>query len=102
MRVMHSMELDDEEKLDFVAPIPLPDKPEFPFGLRICLTDRELKKCDPDFDAKDAVVGGIFHGHFMARITSVSSNDSPEGECCRVEAQIEDLAIESEDAENED
>jgi hypothetical protein len=95
MAVFHpmvSMELDDEEKIDAVAPIPMPSKPDFPHGLRICLTERELEKLD--IDHTEAFVGGVFHGFFMARITSVSVNG--------VEAQIEDLAIESEDEENEE
>jgi hypothetical protein len=98
MRTMASMELDDEEKLDFCAPMPC-ERPEFPYGLRISLTDAEFKKlkCDPS----DAEVGGICHGHFLARVTSVSQNKNGDGEqCWRVEMQIEDLDIESEDLEN--
>jgi len=79
----------------------MPDKPDFPYGLRICLTDKELKKLD--LDASDAKVGEIFHLHGLARITSISSSKNEDGsECCRIEAQIEDLDIESEDAENKD
>ncbi len=78
----------------------MPEPATYPYGLRICLTEKELAKLELPQD--EAVEGGIFHGHFLARITSISKNDGPEGECCRVEAQIEDLAIESEDAENED
>jgi hypothetical protein len=100
LTVMKSMELDDEDKLDAVMPIPMPTKPDFPYGLQICLTEAEFAKLD--IDPSEAEVGGIFHGHFLARITSVSENDSPNGKCVRVEAQIEDLAIESEDLENED
>jgi hypothetical protein len=100
MRVMHSMELDDEEKLDALMPLPMPEKPEYPYGLRISLTEAEFKKLD--LDADDAVVGGIFHLHGLARITSVNITDGPNGKCCRVEAQIEDLDIESEDDENEE
>lgn len=94
---MVSMELDDEDQLDHPAPLPLPEKPEFPYGLRICLTEKEFEKLD--IDPADAFVGGIFHLHGLARITSVSSSDGNMGKCFRVEAQIEDLAIESEDAE---
>jgi hypothetical protein len=97
---MQSMEMDDEEKLDFASPIPLPEKPEYPYGLRICLTEKEFEKLG--LDHKDAEIGGTFHLHAMAKITSVSVNDTEHGQCCRVEAQITDLAIESEDAENEE
>ena len=98
MIVMQSMELDDEDKLDAAMPIPMPDKPEYPYGLKICLTQSEFDKLG--LDAADAVIGGIVHGHFLARITSVSQNENEAGPCSRVEMQIEDLAILSEDEEN--
>lgn len=97
-RVMTSMELDDDDKLDAVMPFPMPDKPEFPYGLRICLTGKEFQKLD--LDPSDAEVGAIFRGHFLARVTSVSTSDGEYGSNCRVEAQIEDLMIESEDEED--
>lgn len=100
MITMRSMEMDDDEKLDTVMPIPMTDKPEFPYGLRICLTEKEFAKLDLDPSA--AEVGGIFHLHGLARVTCVTENDGPEGKTCRVEAQIEDLSIESEDEENEE
>lgn len=98
MRTMTSMELSEDESLDAIMPIPMPNKPEYPYGLRICLTEAEFEKLG--LDHKDAEIGGIFHGHFLARVTSVSQDDGPNGPCCRVEAQIEDLDIESEDEEN--
>lgn len=101
MRTMTSMEMDDEDKLDAVMPYPMSDKPDYPYGLRICLTEKELDKMG--LDHRDAVVGGTIHGHFLARITSVSSNeDENSGSGCRVELQITDLDIESEDEENEE
>lgn len=93
---MTSMELDDEEKLDAMLPIPMPDKPEFPYGLRITLTHIEMEKLG--LDSEEAEIGGIVHGHFMARVTCVNAQE----DCCRVELQIEDLEIESEDEENEE
>lgn len=98
MRVMKSMELDDEDKIDALMPIPMPDKPDYPYGLRICLTHTEFEKLGLDPSA--AVVGGVFHLHGLARITSVSASDGDGGASCRVEAQIEDLDIESEDEED--
>jgi hypothetical protein len=98
LHTMQSMEMTDDEKLDAPTPIAMPEKPEFPYGLRISLTEAEFKKLK--LEGSDAEVGGIFHGHFLARVTSVSKTDGPDGPCCRVEAQIEDLSIESEDVEN--
>lgn len=102
MLIMKSMEMDDESKLDAIMPIPMSTKPDFPYGLRICLCEKEFAKLE--LDPADAVVGGMVHGHFMARITSVSASEheGSDGSSCRVEMQIEDLAIESEDEENED
>ena len=99
MIVMQSMELDDEDKLDAVTPLPMADKPDFPYGLKICITEKELRKLK--LDASDAVVGGTCHGHFMARITCFSAEQRDGDDCYRIEMQIEELAIESEDAENE-
>lgn len=100
MIMMKSMELGDEDKLDTLMPIAMPDKPDYPYGLRICLTEKEFEKLG--LDHADAEVGGMCHGHFMARITSVSASEGDGGKTCRVEMQIEDLAIESEDEENDE
>lgn len=95
---MKSMELDDDDKIDSY---PIESvRPDFPYGLRICLSEKEFHKLGLDADV--AVVGGICHGHFMARITSVSAEDRGDMKSCRVEMQIEDLEIESEDEENEE
>jgi hypothetical protein len=97
-RALVSMELDDEEKAEQCQPSC--DKPDFPYGLRISLTEKEFERLG--LNPADAECGAIFHGHFMARVTSVYANDGASGATCRVEAQIEDLAIESEDEEDED
>ena len=94
MRHLQSMEMDDDEKLDYPMPIPA-EKPDYPYGLRICLTEREFSKLG--LDPKDAEVGGLVHLFAMARVTNVSIGE----ECSRVELQIEDLGIESEDDEEE-
>jgi hypothetical protein len=99
MRQMTNMELDEDEKAETVAPISM-DRPCYPYGLKISLTEKEFEKLGLDHSV--AEVGGTVHGHFMGRVTSVSHDEKEEGECCRVEIQIEDLDIESEDEENED
>lgn len=99
MIVMTDMELDDEDQLDAVMPIAMPEKPRFPFGLRLSLSEKEFEKLG--LDPADAVVGGICHGHFLARITEVMAHADTGSNGCRVEMQIEDLAIESEDVEDE-
>jgi hypothetical protein len=92
-KTMASMELDDDDKLDFPK---VADKaPDYPYGLRICLTETELDKLG--LDPADAEYGGVFMGHFMARVTHVSHGEGPDGKNCRIEAQIEHLAIEGSD-----
>lgn len=98
---MVDMELDDESKMDAPMPILMDNKPDYPYGLRISLTNREMKKLDLDPDY--AKVGGIVHLSAMARITHVSHSDSgPDDYNCCVELQIEDLVVHSEDEENEE
>jgi hypothetical protein len=99
MTPMRSLELDDEDQFD-AMPMPVTmDKPKYPYGTRISLSEKEIAKldCDPAEFVKD----GIIHIHGLCRITNVSQTDGEMGKTCRVELQIEDMAIESEDAENE-
>ena len=48
LTMLHSMDLDDEEKMDTICPIPMPDKPQYPYGLCICLTHAEFEKLGLD------------------------------------------------------
>lgn len=100
MHKMVDMELDDEAIADMSAPMALPEHPRYPYGLRISLNKSDLKKLG--LDSTEAFVGGYVHGHFVGCITSVSINESEHSEDCRVEIQMERLAIESEDEENEE
>ena len=100
MYPMVDMAMDDEEILDATLPTPIADMPRYPWGLRICLTQDEFDKLG--LDPAEATVGGIVHLHALARITSYSCDETQDGQKCRCELQIEDLAIESEDDENEE
>ncbi len=97
---MVSMELDDEAKLDMAMPIPMPERPDYPYGLRICLTDKEMAKLG--LDPADAVKGSMIHLHAIARVTDVTISDGAMGKSARAELQITDMCcVESEDAEND-
>ena len=98
MSPMIDMSMDDEDSLDAPMPYPMAEKPQYPYGLRICLTTAELDKLGVSHE--DAFVGGIVHLHALAEITCVSCNDSGDGPCARVEMTITHLALESEDEEN--
>lgn len=97
---MVSMELSEDESHDAYMPIPMSEKPKYPFGLKICLTNAELDKLG--IDPAEAFVGGIFHLHALAEITCVSCNEMEDSEKqYRVEATLTAMAVESEDAEND-
>lgn len=100
MQPMVSLELDDDDILDMACPIDIPmsNRPKFPYGTQIVLGDRELEKLG--CDVGDAFVGGMIHIHAMARITSVSQNDTADGKKSRVELQLESMCVEGEDVEN--
>ena len=87
------MELDDEEKMDTLMPIPA-TKPDYPYGLKICLTHRELAKLGLSADCD---IGDVIDMRAFACVTSVSK----DGDSARVELQIEKLAVEDEMDEDE-
>lgn len=90
-----SMELNEADKAaDMPMPIAMPDKPEFPYGLRICLTDRELEKLGL-LDA-ECQIGDLIDMRCFARVTSMSKDVGEEHSHCRVELQITEIAMESE------
>ncbi len=97
------MAYDDEESYEAVQPISMPDKPDYPYELRICLTDKTLKKLGLDAGEVAEGLGGTITGHFEARITSANLDkyDGPDGprETARIELQIEKLGLDSEEAE---
>lgn len=88
------MELEDEDKLDACMPIPC-DQPDYPYGLRICLTEKELKKLGLPIPE----VGDYLDMRAYACVTSVSCDKRESGDTCRVELQIEKIACENEDDE---
>lgn len=97
MAPMVSMALSEDEQYDYATPMPI-DKPEFPWELRIALTEKTMEKLGLDPASAMQAMGGIVHGHFMGRVTSTSQNQQVDGDMCsRVEIQIEALAIDSED-----
>lgn len=92
-----SMEMTDEDKLDMLMPMPMADRPDYPPGLRICLTDVELTKLGL---GNDCEVGDMLDLRCFARVTSVSKNVSEDRTSCRVELVITDIAAENEMTES--
>jgi hypothetical protein len=92
------MELSDDEKIDMTMPIfGLGDRPDYPCGLKICLTERELEKLGLAADCED---GDVIDLRAFAVVTSVSSEKRYGKHTARVELQIERLAIENENTES--
>lgn len=87
------MELSDENKIDVAMPIPMPNRPDYPYGLRLCLTEKELDKLGLDADCE---IGDVIDLRAFAVVTSISVNESDGGTCKRVELQVQKLAIEDE------
>ena len=92
------MEMDDDDALDCACPIPMPNRQTYPYGLRICLTHKELAKLGLDADCN---VGDMIDLRCFAAVTSISKNDSGNGEDCRIELQIQKMAAEDEMSEDE-
>lgn len=90
------MEMDDEDKLDAIMPIKMSDKPEYPYGLTISLTDKEFDKLG--LDPTSGILGGFVTGNFVGKVThmSISKSDGGDG-CCRCEIQIQQLCIDCDD-----
>lgn len=82
----------DDERDDM--PMTAENRPVYPYGLRICLTGRELELLELDADCE---VGDYIDLRAFASVTSISKTDGPDGPSCRVELQIEKIAIERED-----
>lgn len=68
----------------------------YPYGLCLYLDDSTLKKLDldTDVDAGDQILMAC-----VCKVTSVTKNDTTEGQRMRVELQITDIALEDHEEE---
>lgn len=92
------MEMDDEESMDCCCPLPVSERPRYPYGLRICFTHDELKKLNLTADCE---IGDMIDMRVFATVTSISVDENKEGPRCRIEMQIEKIALENEMTEAE-
>lgn len=72
--------------------------PTYPYGLCLCFTDEQLGKLDLEDDAN---VGDHVLLHCIAKVTSVSKQDTENGPKTRVEMQITHIAAEDDDEEDD-
>jgi len=87
---MRSMEIPETEPADSLTKLFDRDENKFPMGLRITLGDRELETLGLD---KSCGYGDTVHLFGMARVCGIH-----DGGIC---LQIEELAVEDEDEENQ-
>lgn len=96
---MVDLEMSDDRQLESVYPIPMPETPRYPCGLRICLTHDELEKLGLD-DSCD--IGDMIDIRAFAEVTSVSKTELNGEKSCRVELQLIRMQVESEADESPD
>lgn len=89
----------DDEKQKSAALFPVGSQPEYPYGLSLCLTHNELAKLGLESNCE---VGEMIHLFALAKVTSISKQDTGNGEECRIELQVTHLGTESEDEEDEE
>lgn len=95
------MSISDEQEKDAV-PMALGSTsgPRYPYGLCICLTHDELDKLG--LEHHELGVGDIIHLHSLAKVTSTTVSDGPNGPNCRVELVLAFMEAEDEEEENEE
>lgn len=95
MAKLVDMEMDDERQFDHPTPIAMSNRARFPYGLRICLCDDELKKLGLDVNCDE---GDFLDIRAFATVTSVHKEHGSN----RVELQIEKMSVENESNESPD
>lgn len=84
-----------EEQKD--AAIPYNNMPLYDYGLSLCFNQETLDKLN--LDTSDVEVGDLLDLRAMAKVTSVSKNDTGDGEKCRVELVLSMIGVENESTE---
>ena len=97
---MIDMAKSEEEMQKDSSPVLAGGQEKYPYGLRIYLTNDELEKLG--VDSSDWEVGATFHLHALAKVVSVSSNETVDGKNFNASLQITHLCGESEESENTD
>lgn len=72
------------------AASPIAQSPLYSYGLSLCFDHETLEKLNLDDDVE---VGDMLDIRAFAKVTSVSKNDTGDGEKCRVEMQLTHIGI---------
>jgi len=89
------MERSDDDKIDAMSAYPTV-APDYPPGLRICFCQQELEKLGLSIPE----IGDMIDMRAMGTVTSVSIEKTDGDDRCRVEIQLEKIALENESGEN--
>lgn len=81
------------------ASIPMMNEPLYDYGLSLCFGQETLDKLGLDTDVE---VGDMIDLRALAKVTSVSKNDTGDGEKCRVELTLTHIGVENENTEHDD
>lgn len=90
---------EEERKKDMPMMAALTDQSIYPYGLCISLDDETLEKLGLDDDCEP---GDHINLSALAKVTSVSKNDTADGQRCRVELQITHLGTDEDEEEEEE
>lgn len=91
-----STELDDEEKLDMMMPLPM-DRPDYPCGLRLSFDKGMINKLGLE---ELPSVGDLLDMRCMMEVCHVS--DGPMGRCFEAQITLIKNPVENEDTEMSD
>lgn len=99
---MVDMEMDDEDQYDSVPmPVSLGSnvkaKPQYPYGLRIRLNEKDMEKLGLSVPEKYSTIDL----RAMGMVTAVTTDDNERGCFCTVEIQLQKLKVENEDTEED-
>jgi hypothetical protein len=97
MRLRDMKHEQEEGEEDHLRLQPIND--DYPYGLCISLTEKDLEKLGLDDDVRS---GDFLHGAFMAKVTSISHHNRNGKDSCCIELQIVAMGIEDESTEVED
>lgn len=98
VRKLVDMARSAEQQNDAVSPAPI-NAPLYDYGLHLCFNHETLEKLNLDDDVE---VGDMLDLRAMAKVTSVSKNDTGDGEKCRVEMVLTHIGVENESTEYDD
>lgn len=68
----------------------LMNSPLYDYGLTLCFSNETLEKLNLEDDVE---VGDLLDTRMLLKVTSVSKNDTGDGEKCRIELQVTHIAV---------